>query len=150
MLVRILAAITSVVFLYGCAATGDHTAASGTGLVGVWEVTTQRSTGAGKALATFSSDGTFFRSGDTHTTFSGAHGVWKAVGPNLYQGTYVGLLFDQSGKLVGSARNNFQISLSGDNEIKGDVRVSTRDLQDKETAKASVPFTGKRLQVQPY
>jgi len=151
MLVRILAAITSVVFLYGCAATGDHMAASGTGLVGAWEVSTARSTGVGRALATFSSDGTFFRSGDTHTTFSGAHGAWKAAGPNVYQGSYVGLLFDQSGKLVGSARNNFQISLSGDgNEFKGDVRVSTRDLQDRETAKASVPIVGKRIQVQPY
>ena len=149
MLVRMLAAITSLVFLFGCAATGDR-AASGTGLVGAWEVTTTRSTGPGKALATFSSDGTFFRSGDTHTTFSGAHGTWKAVGPNLYQGTYVGLLFDQSGKFVGYARNNFQISLSGDNELKGDVRVSTRDLQDKETAKASVPFTGTRIQAQPF
>lgn len=149
MLVRILAAITTVVFLYGCAATGDR-AASGTGLVGAWEVYTARAAGLGRALATFSSDGTFFRSGDTHTTFSGAHGTWKAVGPNQYQGSYVGLLFDQSGKLVGSARNNFQISLSGDNEFKGDVRVSTLDLQDKETAKSSVAITGRRIQVQPY
>ena len=148
MLVRFLAAITTVVFLYGCAATGDR--ASGTGLVGAWEVYTARAAGLGRALATFSSDGTFFRSGDTHTTFSGAHGVWKAVGPNQYQGSYVGLLFDQSGKPTGSARNNFQITLTGDNEFKGDVRVSTLDLQDRETAKSSVAIPGRRIQVQPY
>jgi hypothetical protein len=44
---RLFAAIVSVMFLYGCAATGDRMAASGTGLVGAWEVTTQRSTGVG-------------------------------------------------------------------------------------------------------
>jgi hypothetical protein len=150
MLVRILAAITSVVFLYGCAATGDRMAASGTGLVGAWEISTARAAGVGKSLVTISSDGTLFRSGDTHTTFSGAHGAWKAVGPNLYQGSYVGLLFDQGGKFVGYARNNFQVSLIGDNELKGDVRVSTRDLQDRETAKSSVAISGRRIQVQPY
>jgi hypothetical protein len=148
---RLFAAIVSVVFLYGCAATGDRMAASGTSLVGAWEVSAQRSSGTGKNLLTFSSDGTFFRSGDTHPTLSGAHGAWKVAGPNLYQGTYVAFLFDKSGKWVGYARNNLEVSLSPDgNEFKGTARVSTRDLQDRETAKGSVPLVGKRIQVQPF
>ena len=50
---------------------------TGQSLVGAWEVTASRPQGVGKNLLTFSSDGTFFRSGDTHPVLSGGHGAWK-------------------------------------------------------------------------
>jgi hypothetical protein len=78
-------------------------------LVGAWEVTARRATGVRKNLLTFSSDGTFFRSGDTHPVLSGGHGAWKQVAPNLYQASYVAFTFDASGKWIGVNRNNLEV-----------------------------------------
>jgi len=64
-------------------------------LVGAWIVTASRPRGIGKNMLTFSSDGTFFRSGDTHPVVSGAHGAWKRVNDNEYHATYIAFRFDQ-------------------------------------------------------
>jgi len=105
----------------------------------------------GKNLLTFSSDGTFFRSGDTHPVLSGGHGAWKLVGPNQYNASYVAFSFDQSGKWIGVNRNNLQLSLGPDgNEFKGTVKSSSRDLQDNEISTATSPLAGNRIQVQPF
>jgi len=92
MLIRAFAAIASAAVLSSCASPESKTSESspiriGTSsptLVGAWEVTASRARGVGKNLLTFSSDGTFFRSGDTHPVLSGGHGAWKLVGPNQY------------------------------------------------------------------
>ena len=55
-------------------------AGSGGSLVGAWRIAALRATGAGVNLLTFTSDGTFFRSGDTHPVLSVGHGVWAPVG----------------------------------------------------------------------
>ncbi len=47
------------------------------GLVGAWIVESARAGGPGMNMLTFSSDGTFFRSGDTHPVLSRAHGHGK-------------------------------------------------------------------------
>ncbi|MEO6565995.1 MAG: hypothetical protein ABIO63_08165 [Casimicrobiaceae bacterium] len=105
----------------------------------------------GKNLLTFSSDGTFFRSGDTHPVLSGAHGAWKLVGPNQYNASYVAFTFDQSGNWIGINRNNLQLSLGPDgNEFIGTVKSSNRDLQDREIRTGTSPLAGKRIQVQPF
>ena len=110
-----------------------------------------RARGVGKNLLTFSSDGTFFRSGDTHPVLSGGHGAWKLVGPNQYHASYVAFTFDQSGKWIGVNRNNLQLSLSQDgNEFQGTVKSSNRDLQDNEIGTGTSPLAGKRIQVQPF
>jgi hypothetical protein len=126
--------------------------ASGPTLVGAWEVTASRARrGVGKNLLTFSSDGTFFRSGDTHPVLSGAHGAWKLVGPNLYHASYVSFSFDQSGKWTGINRNNLQLSLGPDgNEFTGTVKSSNRDLQESEVSAGTSSLAGKRIQVQPF
>src|SRR4051794_21135427 len=116
MLFRTVAVISSLTVLSSCASQQPNTsssppvpAASGPTLVGAWEVTATRARGVGKNLLTFSSDGTFFRSGDTHPVLSGGHGAWKLVGPNLYNASYVAFTFDQSGKWIGVNRNNLQL-----------------------------------------
>jgi hypothetical protein len=38
----------------------------------------------------------------------------------------------------------------GDNDFMGVARVSTRDLQDKETATSETRLEGKRIQVEPF
>jgi len=159
MLIRVFAVIASAVVLSSCASPESKPSESSTmgatasspSLVGAWEVTASRARGVGKNLLTFSSDGTFFRSGDTHPVLSGGHGAWKLVGPNQYNASYVAFSFDQSGKWIGVNRNNLQLSLSPDgNEFKGTVKRSSRDLQDNEVSTGTSPLTGKRIQVQPF
>ena len=139
----------------GCATSqghpGAHPQVQLPTVVGAWEVTSRRSSGAGKNLLTFSSDGTFFRSGDTHPILSGAHGAWKSVVPGVYQANYVAFAFDASGKWVGINRNNLEIRLSADgNSFEGTARSSNRDLQDNVLRSGTAPLEGRRIQVQPF
>lgn len=159
MLFRALTTILTVTLLASCATTEAPTsdssskrvAESDPTLVGAWEVTVSRARGVGKNLLTFSSDGTFFRSGDTHPVLSGGHGAWKLVGPNQYNASYVAFAFDQTGKWIGVNRNNLQLSLSPNgNEFRGTVKSSYRDLQDNEISTGTSPLVGKRIQVQPF
>lgn len=159
MLLRTIAVISSALVLVSCVnvdasrakAAPAQAAGSSPTLVGAWEVTVNRSRGVGKNLLTFSSDGTFFRSGDTHPVLSGGHGAWKLTGPNEYSASYVAFSFDASGKWIGVNRNNLQISLSQDgNEFTGRVKSSNRDLQDNELSGSTSPLAGKRIQVQPF
>jgi len=93
MLLRYLVLIAGSFVLSSCTTVGPgnspaadaQAAQSRPTLVGAWEVTATRARGVGKNLLTFSSDGTFYRSGDTHPVLSGAHGAWKSVGPNTYE-----------------------------------------------------------------
>lgn len=120
-------------------------------VVGAWEVISRRSSGVGKNLLTFSSDGTFFRSGDTHPVLSGAHGAWKSVAPGVYHASYVAFVFDSSGKWVGINRNNLEIKLKADgNSFEGTARSSNRDLQDTVLRRGTAPLEGQRIQVQPF
>lgn len=149
MLMRTLVSVATIAFLSSCACLDPpRAAASGPTLVGAWEVTATRARGVGKNLLTFSSDGTFFRSGDTHPVLSGAHGAWKLVSPNVYEASYVSFSFDATGKWTGI---NLQLTVAPDgNEFKGTVKSSNRDLQDNVLSTASSPLAGKRIQVQPF
>jgi hypothetical protein len=159
MLFRAIVMVSSLMFLSSCANLAANTSegsqvragASNPTLVGAWEVTASRARGVGKNLLTFSSDGTFFRSGDTHPVVSGAHGAWKLVGPDQYNASYVSFSFDQGGKWNGFNRNNLQLTLSpGGNEFTGTVKTSNRDLQDNVISTGTSPLAGKRIQVQPF
>ena len=151
MLMRAISLMATVALLTSCASLKDAPVASTQTLVGAWEVTASRARGVGKNLLTFSSDGTFFRSGDTHPLLSGAHGAWKLVGPNLYNASYVAFSFDASGKWIGINRNNLEILVGPDgNEFKGTVRASIRDLEDNEIRTGTSPLAGKRIRVQPF
>lgn len=102
-MVPVVLGLVSVPMATGCASSGfsmsSEQTATGTkpSLVGAWIVTSTRPGGVGKNMLTFSSDGTFFRSGDTHPVLSGAHGAWKRVSDIEYQATYIAFRFDQAG-----------------------------------------------------
>jgi hypothetical protein len=133
----------------GCASPGGGNA-SNRGLVGAWDVTVSRPAGVGKNLLTFSSDGTFFRSGDTHPVLSGAHGSWNRTGDKDFDATYLAFRFDQTGKWIGSTKTRIHITAGpGADEFKGVARVSTRDLADKEIGTSEVRLEGKRIVVEP-
>jgi hypothetical protein len=159
MLLRVLTVVASVTLLSSCASlegngsgsTPNRVAASSPTLVGAWELTVKRASGVGKNMLTFSSDETFFRSGDTHPVVSGGHGAWKLVGPNQYNASYVSFSFDASGKWNGINRNNLQVTLGPDgNSFTGTVKTSNRDLQDVVISTGTSPLAGKRIQVQPF
>lgn len=143
-----------VLALGGCATTRSHLAAQPQAqptLVGAWEVISRRSSGVGKNLLTFSSDGTFFRSGDTHPVLSGAHGAWTSIAPGVYHASYVAFAFDSSGKWVGINRNNLELRLGADGKsFEGTVRSSNRDQQDNELRRGTAPLEGRRIEVQPF
>ena len=146
-----------VLIVTGCATTSSSTSrqesASETGqsLVGAWEVTASRQRGVGKNLLSFSWDGTFFRSGDTHPVLSGAHGAWKRINDREYQTTYIAFRFDQSGKWIGSNKTRIQITLGPDgNEFTGVAKVSVRDLQEKEEGTSESRLQGRRIRVESF
>jgi hypothetical protein len=149
----LMSTLAVLVVVAGCAAvTREQTAVeTHQGLIGAWIVTASRPAGVGKNLLTFSSDGTFFRSGDTHPVLSGAHGAWRRVGDKEFAATYIAFRFDQSGKWIGSTKTRIQIVPGpGDDDFTGVARVSTRDLEDKEVATSETRLAGKRIQVEPF
>ena len=150
--VRALAGFAIVIMLSSCAGIEPpRGAGSGPTLVGAWEVTSNRTRGVGKNLLTFSSDGTFFRSGDSHPVLSGAHGAWKLVSPNVYEASYVAFSFDATGKWSGVNRNNLRLTVAPDgNEFTGSVKSSNRDLQETVLSAGTATLVGKRIQVQPF
>jgi hypothetical protein len=118
--------------------------------VGAWLVSSERTRGVGKNLLTFSSDGTFFRSGDTHPTLSGGHGAWKQVGPGSFEATYIAFRFDESQKWVGSTKTSLRIKLgAAPNEFTGTARSITRDLEDKELRVGESNLQGRRIEIAP-
>ncbi len=149
-LASVLLSLLTTGFVAACASPGA-TAETSQGLVGAWIVTASRPGGVGKNLLTFSSDGTFFRSGDTHPVLSGAHGAWKRVGDRTFDATYIAFRFDQDRKWIGSTKTRIEIIPGpGDNEFTGVAKVSVRDLQDNEIGTSEVRLEGKRIQVEPF
>jgi hypothetical protein len=137
----------------GCASSAvtRHDPGTSQGLIGAWTVTASRPGGVGKNLLTFSSDGTFFRSGDTHPVLSGAHGAWKQVGDREFHATYVAFRFDENRKWIGSNKTRIRIIAGpGENEFTAVAKVSTRDLQDKEVGTSESRLEGRRIQVEPF
>jgi hypothetical protein len=146
----ILLILPITVLVAGCAIP-KSTGETSRGLIGAWIVTASRPAGVGKNLLTFSSDGTFFRSGDTHPVLSGAHGAWKRVGDREFNATYIAFRFDENRKWIGSTKTRIHIIPGpGDTEFTGIAKVSTRDLQDKEVGTSEVRLEGKRIQVEPF
>jgi len=157
MKVSFLPSLVLVAALGGCASPGSTvnrqgaTAEAARGLVGAWIITANRTRGVGKNLLTFSSDGTFFRSGDTHPVYSGGHGAWKRVGDREFDATYIAFNFNQTGKWIGS--NSVRIHIvhgPGDNEFTAATKSTQFDLQDNVVVEREGRLSGKRIQVEPF
>ena len=144
----ILTAILAVVLLAGCAVPGPAVTPPSP-LIGAWLVTSERGRGVGKNLLTFSSDGTLFRSGDTHPTLSGGHGAWKQLTPHEFEGTYIAFRFDENRSWVGSTKTTLRIKLGDSpNEFIGTTKSVTRDLDDKALRVGEAKLEGRRILVE--
>jgi hypothetical protein len=149
-MVPVLFSVSVMLFGAACASVRSNQDANQS-LVGAWIVTVSRPAGVGRNMLTFSSDGTFFRSGDTHPVLSGGHGAWKRVDDKECDATYIAFRFDQSGKWIGSTKTRIRIVPGpGPNEFTGIAKVSSRDLQDKEVGVSEVRLEGKRIEVEPF
>jgi hypothetical protein len=153
----ILLSLLIAVAAAGCASTGStvagHDAAVETsrGLVGAWLVSASRAGGKGVVLLTFTSDGTFFRSGDTHPTLSVAHGSWKQISDREFDATYIALRFDENRKFVGTQKTRIRIAQGpGENEFTGVAKVSVVDLDGKVERTSATGLEGRRIQVEPF
>jgi hypothetical protein len=151
----VLLSLFTAVVVAGCATSPavrqDAGVATNRGLIGAWIVTASRPAGVGKNLLTFSSDGTFFRSGDTHPVLSGGHGAWKRVGDREFDATYIAFRFDQDRKWIGSTMTRIHIIPGpGDDAFTGVAKISTRDLQDNEVGTSEVRLEGRRIKVVPF
>jgi hypothetical protein len=146
-----------VLGLAGCGSPGPPAARNGAavegerGLVGAWIITANRARGVGKNLLTFSSDGTFFRSGDTHPVYSGGHGAWKRTGDKEFDATYIAFNFDQTGKWIGSNKVRIHIVQGpADNEFTAATKATVLDLEDNVIRVVDGRLAGKRIQVEPF
>ena len=143
----LLVATFALALSAGCASP-SLTGAQSSPLVGAWLVTSARSGGVGKNMLTFSSDGTFFRSGDTHPNLSGGHGAWKQVGAGEFDATYVAFRFGENREWIGSTKTTLRITLGDSpNEFKGTARAVTRDLDDKPLRVGGSKLEGSRIVV---
>ena len=152
-----LFSLLAAVVLAGCASAGSTAARQDTvgdasrGLVGAWLVSASRPGGQGVVLLTFTSDGTFFRSGDTHPLLSVAHGAWKRISDREFDATYVALRFDENKKFVGTQKTRIRIAQGpGEEEFTGVAKVSILDLNGKEERASETRLAGKRIQVEPF
>ncbi len=144
----IVAGFSSFGLVISC---NDAAAETGGGLVGAWLVSASRPGGEGVVLLTFSSDGTFFRSGDTHPVLSVGHGVWKRISDREFDGNYIALRFDDNKKLIGTQRTRIHITLgSDDKEFTGLAKVGLFDLKGSEEKKSETHLKGKRIEVEPF
>lgn len=153
----VLVSLISAVIVVACASlvlmvTYKNAAAeTGRGLVGAWLVSASRPGGEGVVLLTFTSDGTFFRSGDTHPVLSVGHGVWKRISDRELDATYIALRFDENRKLVGSQKTRIRITHGpGENEFTGLAKVSSLDLKGNEERASETRLKGKRIEVEPF
>ena len=153
----VLFSVVIAAMVAGCASPGstvtrqDVTSDTGRGLAGAWLVSASRAGGQGVVLLTFTSDGTFFRSGDTHPLLSVAHGVWRRISDREFDGTYIALRFDQNRAFVGTQKTRIRITQGpGENEFTGLAKVSMLDLEGKEERASETRLSGKRIQVEPF
>ena len=145
---HILPVILAVALLAGCAVPGQVVSPTSP-LIGAWLATSERGRGVGKNMLTFSSDRTFFRSGDTHPTLSGGHGAWKQLTPQEFEATYIAFRFDEDRKWVGSTKTTIRIKLGeSPDEFVGTAKSLTRDLDDKILRSGESKLQGKRIQVE--
>ncbi len=108
------------------------------GLVGAWIVTVSRPSGVGKNLLTFSSDGTFFRSGDTHPVLVArmVPGSGSATGSLMPPISRFDSIRTESGSEA--PRLGYILSLGLETTNLGVAKVSSRDLQDNEIGTSEV------------
>jgi len=144
---RLFGSVAVLAFLIGCAVPGPAPSQPAP-LVGAWLVTSARASGVGKNMLTFSSDGTFFRSGDTHPTLSGGHGAWKQLNAQEFEATYIAFRFDEARKWVGSTKTMLRIKLgSSPDEFTGTAKAVNRDLDDKPIGGGESKLEGRRIVV---
>ena len=120
-------------------------------LVGAWRIAALRVSGAGVNLLTFTSDGTFFRSGDTHPVLSVGHGVWAPVGDRDFDANYIAWRFDESGAHIGSQQTRIRITVGPDpDQFTARTKTSTVALDGTVLDTREGQLQGQRIKLEPF
>ena len=149
----LLAAGVAAVLLPGRQAVGaqEISPSAGPGMVGAWLVAVSRPTGHGAVLLTFTSDGTFLRSADTHPVQSVGHGVWHPVGERDVDATYIALRFDEARAHIGSQRTRLRLTLGPDpDQFTGLGKVSTLAVDGSVQGMSQTRLQGQRIGVDAF
>ena len=124
---------------------------AGSALVGAWLVSVSRPTGQGVVLLTFTADGTFFRSADTHPVQSVGHGVWTPVSEHDIDATYIALRFDENRAHIGSQKTRLRITLGADpDHFTALGKVSTLAVDDGVQGTSQTQLQGQRIGVEAF
>jgi hypothetical protein len=124
---------------------------TGGGLVRAWRIAALRIRGAGVNLLTFTSDGTFLRSGDTHPVLSVGHGVWAPVGDGDCDANYIAWRFDESGAHIGSQQTRIRITVGPDaDQFTARTKTSTVALDGTVLDTREGQLQGQRIKVEPF
>ncbi len=144
-----LAAGTATALITGRA--GAQELGSGGALAGAWLAAASRPTGQGVVLLTFTSDGTFFRSADTHPLQSVGHGVWNLVSEREIDAMYIALRFDENRAHIGTQKTRLRITVGPDGDsFTGLAKVATVALDGAVTATSQTQLTGQRIVAEPF
>ncbi len=129
----------------------EPSSSTSAGLVGAWRVAALRVTGAGVNLLTFTSDGTFFRSGDTHPVLSVGHGVWAPTGDRDFDANYIAWRFDENGAHIGSQQTRIRITVGPDpDQFTARTKTSTVALDGTVLDTREGQLQGQRIKLEPF
>ena len=121
------------------------------GFVGAWLASASRATGQGVVLFTFTSDGTFFRSADTHPVQTVGHGVWSQSSEREIDAMYIALRFDENRVHIGSQKTRIRFTLGPEpDQFTGLAKVSTLGVDGSIQGTSQTQLQGKRFGVEPF
>jgi hypothetical protein len=102
-------------------------------------------------LFTFTSDGTFFRSADTHPVQTVGHGVWSPSSEREIDAMYIALRFDENRVHIGSQKTRIRITLGSEpDQFTGLAKVSTLGVDGSIQGTSQTQLQGKRFGVEPF
>ncbi|MBI4908237.1 MAG: hypothetical protein HY820_31715 [Acidobacteria bacterium] len=104
-------------------------------LIGAWDVTTIYLDGdqppniplTSRRLVTFAEGGTVFDNSGLPGEIP-AEGVWEFAGANIFEGTWVRLIRDAQGQVVGTNRVRSQIRLTTEDEYENEAKIDVFNL----------------------
>jgi hypothetical protein len=125
-------------------------------LVGAWDVTTTNLDGIrppglpviSRRLITYSDGGTVLDNSGLPGEMA-AEGVWEYAGANTFEGTWVRLLRDVQGQLVGTNRVRSRIHVITEDEYENEAKIDIFNLAGMTLFSWRATGVGRRITLKP-
>ena len=126
-------------------------------LVGAWDVTTTYLDGnrppslpeTSRRLVTYSDGGTVFDNSGLPGEIP-AEGVWEYAGGNTFEGTWVRLLRDAQGQVVGTNRVRSRIHVTTEDEYENEAKIDIFNLAGMTLFSWRATGIGRRIKLEPF